>query len=51
MIGFSVLVLSNFLPTIYFGLLTLIAMFMAILSDLLLLPVLLLMFSPPRENV
>jgi predicted RND superfamily exporter protein len=51
MIGFSVLVLSNFLPTIYFGLLTIIAMFMAILSDLLLLPVLLLIFSPPRENI
>jgi predicted RND superfamily exporter protein len=51
MIGFSVLVLSNFLPTIYFGLLTLIAMFMAILSDLLLLPVLLLMFSPKKENI
>jgi predicted RND superfamily exporter protein len=41
MIGFSVLVLSNFIPTIYFGLLTLIAMFMAIVADLLLLPVLL----------
>jgi len=41
MIGFSVLVLSNFIPTIYFGLLTVIAMFMAIVSDLLLLPVLL----------
>ena len=45
MIGFSVLVLSNFVPTIYFGLLTLIAMFMAIISDLLLLPVLLILFS------
>lgn len=43
-IGFSVLVLSNFLPTIYFGLLTIMAMFMAIVADLLLLPVLLLMF-------
>lgn len=41
MIGFSVLVLSNFIPSIYFGVLTVIAMFMAILSDLLLLPVLL----------
>jgi len=41
MIGFSILVLSNFIPTIYFGLLTVIAMFMAIVSDLLLLPVLL----------
>jgi predicted RND superfamily exporter protein len=40
-VGFSVLVLSNFIPTIYFGLLTMLAMFMAILADLLLLPVLL----------
>lgn len=45
MVGFSVLVLSNFLPTIYFGLLTMMAMFMAILGDLLLLPVLLLIFG------
>jgi len=45
MIGFSVLVLSNFLPSIYFGTLTMIAMFMAIVADLLLLPVLLLVFN------
>ncbi len=45
MIGFCVLVLSNFMPTIYFGLLTTIAMFMAIVSDLLLLPALLLIFG------
>jgi len=44
MIGFSMLVLSNFMPTIYFGLLTMVAMFMAIVADLLLLPVLLLVF-------
>ncbi len=44
MIGFSILVLSNFIPTIYFGLLTTIVMFMAIVADLLLLPVLLLYF-------
>ncbi|MCD6172965.1 MAG: MMPL family transporter [Sulfurimonas sp.] len=44
-IGFSILVLSNFIPTIYFGLLTVLAMFMAILADLLLLPVLLLLSS------
>jgi predicted RND superfamily exporter protein len=44
MIGFSVLVLSNFIPTIYFGLLTMLAMFMAIVADLLLLPILLLLF-------
>jgi len=45
MIGFSVLILSNFIPTIYFGILTMIAMFMAIVADLLLLPVLLLLAS------
>lgn len=45
MIGFSILVLSNFIPTIYFGLLTMIAMFMAIVADLLLLPVLLLLLG------
>lgn len=41
MIGFSILVLSNFIPTIYFGILTVIAMFMAIAMDLLFLPILL----------
>ncbi|MCW8894318.1 MMPL family transporter [Sulfurimonas sp.] len=45
MVGFSVLVLSNFIPTIYFGLLTMMAMLMAIVADLLLLPVLLLLFG------
>ena len=45
MIGFSVLLLSNFIPTIYFGVLTMIAMFMAIVADLLLLPVLLILFG------
>ncbi|MDD2653175.1 MAG: MMPL family transporter [Sulfurimonas sp.] len=45
MVGFSVLVLSNFLPTIYFGLLTMIAMFMAIVADLMFLPVLILIFG------
>jgi predicted RND superfamily exporter protein len=45
MTGFSVLVLSNFIPTIMFGLLILIAMFMAIIADLLLLPVLILLFG------
>ncbi|MEA3314266.1 MAG: MMPL family transporter [Campylobacterota bacterium] len=44
-IGFSILVLSNFIPTIYFGILIMIAMIMAILADLLLLPVLLLIFN------
>jgi len=40
-VGFILLVLSNFIPTIYFGILIVIAMFMAILADLLLLPALL----------
>jgi len=43
MVGFSILVLSNFIPSIYFGVLTVLAMFMAIVSDLLLLPILLLL--------
>jgi predicted RND superfamily exporter protein len=37
-IGFFVLVLSPFIPTIYFGLLTVVAMIMALMVDLLLLP-------------
>ncbi|WP_024955303.1 efflux RND transporter permease subunit [Sulfurospirillum arcachonense] len=48
MLGFSVLVLSNFLPTIYFGILTMTVMFMALLGALLLLPKLLLIFKPKR---
>ncbi|MGB5964582.1 MAG: MMPL family transporter [Sulfurimonadaceae bacterium] len=46
MIGFLVLVLSAFIPTIYFGLLTVLTMFMAIVADLLLLPKLILMVKP-----
>lgn len=49
MVGFSVLVFSNFIPTIYFGLLTMLAMFMAILSNLFLLPVLLVSFYKEKE--
>jgi predicted RND superfamily exporter protein len=49
MIGFSVLVLSNFLPTIYFGLLTVFAIFMALTADLLLLPRLILFLKPFRR--
>ena len=41
MLGFSILVLSSFVPTIYFGVLTGIAMMIALLADLTLLPVLL----------
>ncbi len=46
MAGFSVLMLSNFYPTIHFGLLIVLTMFMAIVADLLLLPVLLLWIKP-----
>ena len=46
MIGFLILVLSAFIPTIYFGLLTVLTMFMAIVADLLLLPKLILMVKP-----
>ncbi len=44
--GFSILILSNFIPTIYFGIFTGIAMLLAMLSVLTLLPVLLLVFKP-----
>jgi|AntRauTorcE11898_2_1112593.scaffolds.fasta_scaffold00516_5 predicted RND superfamily exporter protein len=40
-LGFSILTLSNFMPTIYFGLLTGLAMVFALVSNLALLPVLL----------
>ncbi|HIP29823.1 MAG TPA: RND family transporter [Sulfurospirillum arcachonense] len=46
MLGFSILILSNFVPTIYFGFLTMVAMIMALLGALLLLPRLLLIFKP-----
>ncbi len=45
-VGFSVLVLSNFVPTIYFGLLTVLAMVMALMANLLLLPRLILWLRP-----
>jgi len=44
--GFSILVLSNFIPTIYFGIFTGIAMLLAMISVLTLLPALLLVFKP-----
>lgn len=45
-IGFSILVLSNFVPTMYFGLLTGLAMFIALLAALTLLPQLLVVTKP-----
>ncbi len=44
--GFSILALSNFFPTVYFGLLTALAMFIALLAALTLLPKLILVFKP-----
>jgi uncharacterized protein len=45
-VGFSILTLSNFIPTINFGLLTGLAMVLALLGDLILLPLLIVMFKP-----
>ena len=50
-IGFSILALSNFTPSIYFGLLTATAMFAALMGALLLLPQLLITFKPLGPNV
>jgi predicted RND superfamily exporter protein len=44
--GFSILVLSSFIPTIYFGLLTGFAMIFAMVANLTLLPLLLVRFKP-----
>ena len=44
--GFSILILSNFIPTIYFGVFTGIAMMLALISVLTLLPRLILFFKP-----
>ncbi|MCH8543438.1 MAG: MMPL family transporter [Alcanivorax sp.] len=44
--GFSILVVSNFNPTVYFGLLTALAMLVALLSNLTLLPALLSVVKP-----
>ena len=48
--GFSILVLSNFIPTIYFGVFTGIAMLLAMLSVLTLLPKLILTYKPFGEE-
>ena len=44
-LGFSILVLSNFIPTIYFGVLSGLAMTTALLANLMLLPVLIAKFE------
>ena len=45
-IGFSILVLSNFIPSIYFGLFTGLAMLIALIAALTLLPQLIVVFKP-----
>lgn len=45
-VGFSILMLSQFIPSIYFGVLTAFAMFMAIVGSLTLLPKLILLLKP-----
>jgi len=49
--GFSILVLSNFIPTIYFGVFTGIAMMLAMISVLTLLPKLILVLEPFGKEV
>ena len=45
-IGFSILVTSNFIPSIYFGILTGLAMFIALIASLTLLPQLIILLKP-----
>jgi len=47
--GFSILALSNFIPTIYFGLLTGAAMITALIANLTLLPLLIAIFKPMKS--
>ena len=49
--GFSILVFSNFIPTIYFGVFTGIAMLFAMISVLTLLPKLILIYKPFGKEV
>ncbi len=49
-VGFSILALSNFMPTIYFGLLTGLAMTVALIANLTLLPVLLILLKPGENS-
>ncbi len=49
-IGFSILVLSNLIPTIYFGVLTVVVMATILASALLLLPKLIIMLKPFKQH-
>lgn len=52
-VGFSILIFSNFIPTIYFGILTGVAMIVALIADLALLPALIIKVKPfgPEEQI
>lgn len=50
-LGFSILMLSNFRPTLYFGLLTALAMAVALIGALTLLPRLIVLFKPFGEVI
>ena len=51
MMGFSILVLSNLIPTIYFGILTVVVMITMLSSALLLLPRLLIILKPLNKTI
>ncbi len=49
-IGFSILMLSNLVPTIYFGLLTAVVMISVLIANLILLPKLLIILKPFKKD-
>lgn len=49
MIGFSILILSNLIPTIYFGILTMLVMAAALIANLMLLPKVLMVVKPFKK--
>jgi len=49
--GFLIMVFSNFVPTMYFGLLTALAMVTALIANLVMLPMLVARFQPIRDDV
>ncbi len=50
-LGFGVLVFSNFVPTMLFGLLTVVVMIMVFLGAILLLPLFLIIFKPFKQKI
>ena len=50
-VGFSVLSLSSFVPTVHFGILAAVAMVLALLANLVLLPVLLIIFAGRKKII